>query len=818
VARHVEIDIESEADTKGFEETAGGAESAANRLDAMGRAANKAQRDLEKLDRQMAETAAEAAALRKEIEKGNNESLIPRFRAANDQLASLKAQRSEVEALNKDLQSALKTSTVDNNRASFQRLGDEVRKTDGSAEGLGRRIAELKNRSGQLAEEFARTGSTDVYRSLKDTRAAISGLQSVRREIEVFRGGRGVGDLGDLGNFSGVFSTIVKSVPPQILIPSAAALAVPLGAALNGALLLVGGSGLIAAGIIGAFQNTGVKAAFAELGTDLKAEFQDVTRSFSEPMELAASHIGDTLSALKPEFAGIFRTLAPEIDKLSTGIGGFLEKLTPGLQALADASKPVLDAFAQQLPNIAAAFTTFFEELKGGSKGAADALKEMLRELEGAVVVIGGLLEGLSNVFEFFDSSFQKAGSSMGGFLNELLTVLGTVLGQPLLPLIAQFSTLGDNGEHAASSFQYLNTTAGQAKQTLDALSQAAEGASLGSSLTAQNFKTLATAINQSFLSTDQLAGAMTDKLLGSLLAIDQSTLGVAQAHTQLADSLSRNHVASNTHVADLDITTAAGQANRAAILGVVQANIQNYDALIAAGSGAEDAAAAYDQNTAALRSQLRQAGLTEGQIDSLIGKYGQVPDSVNTIIILKGLAEAINGLNETLREINGLNGYSANASVHVTTYYNSVGTPAPGAPGGLHAGLVRSFAQGGIAEEHAASGLIRGPGVFKGRGNGYLVAAEGVTGKEGFIPQFGISRNRAGQLLGQMAQWHNYAVVDRSSPGYKMSLGSGGGNNSTYNISLQVPPNADLAAIGRVTVDAIRYYEKFNGPGWRSR
>jgi hypothetical protein len=67
----------------------------------------------------------------------------------------------------------------------------------------------------------------------------------------------------------------------------------------------------------------------------------------------------------------------------------------------------------------------------------------------------------------------------------------------------------------------------------------------------------------------------------------------------------------------------------------------------------AEDAAKKYDTNTRALEDQLRAAGMTKAQIDGLIGKYRNVPDTVNTNIALEGLTEAINDLDRMLQLIN---------------------------------------------------------------------------------------------------------------------------------------------------------------------
>src|SRR5436305_15160617 len=69
----------------------------------------------------------------------------------------------------------------------------------------------------------------------------------------------------------------------------------------------------------------------------------------------------------------------------------------------------------------------------------------------------------------------------------------------------------------------------------------------------------------------------------------------------------------------------------------------------------AQDAAAANDANTAALERQLLEAGLTQKEIDGLIGKYRSLPAKVDTDIAMNGLTEAINGLADLIRQINGI-------------------------------------------------------------------------------------------------------------------------------------------------------------------
>jgi Flp pilus assembly pilin Flp len=566
---------------------------------------------------------------------------------------------------------------------------------------------------------------------------------------------------------------------------------------------------VLAAGIIGAFQNAQVKAAFTSLGTQLKAQLKDASSGLVDPLINAAGTIGTAFQGVSGQLKAAFTDLAPQLDHIAAGFGGFLTNLAPGIQALASASKPLLDAFASELPKLGSTLTQFFEEMGTGSKGATSALNLVFEGLNASIIVLGRGLSDASRLFDLFGSGVLTAATDSQHF-NDI------ILGFTSSPLLNTIDAISGANQKTTSSFQYLNTTVGDTAQQFAKLSDAGRNAGLGVELSSADFGVFQQAIKSSTDSVDVLAGAMADKLLNSMLSVDQSTLAVQTGLTGLGDTLLQNHVKWSTHIADIDMATAHGQANRGAVLDQVAANIRNYDSLITSGVSAIDAAAAYDVNTAALEAQLHKAGLTQGAIDGLIGKYRNVPDTVNTDIETHGLIEAIQDLDDAIRLANNLDGRRVDLSINtvVTTTHKSVYIGGPD-PYQQSASVFGAKAKGGIVD-HAASGMIRGPGVYRGRGQGYLVAAEGVTGSEAFIPQRGITPMRASKLLSQAASWYNKAVIDRGS-GYAQSPSPNGGSGNSYNITLQVPPNADLSAIGRVTVDAIKYYEKFNGAGWRA-
>jgi hypothetical protein len=196
---------------------------------------------------------------------------------------------------------------------------------------------------------------------------------------------------------------------------------------------------------------------------------------------------------------------------------------------------------------------------------------------------------------------------------------------------------------------------------------------------------------------TSNLAAQWEAKLFGEMMNLDQATLHWHESLNSLRDTLSQNGLAIDQHTHLISENSKAGLENRSAILAAVQANQAQYQAMVAGGISAIDAAKAYDQNTAALEAQLHKAHLTTAQIDDLIGKYRGVPDKVNTALAVQGLSEAINNLGNLLAEIHGLNGRDFGFTItekHV--YETDYISHSRGERGGAHGGNLRGYAGGG--------------------------------------------------------------------------------------------------------------------------
>lgn len=653
-------------------------------------------------------------------------------------------------------------------------------------------IQKTKQAASDLRSEFENTGNLGLLGDARKLDAQVKKLEQYKTSLNnVGTEARNVNrDLENVGREVENISFAGLSVPPQVLVPTAVALAPFIGAALSGGIQLAGAGGILAAGIYGAFQDQRVRSAFGVLGTDLKTELTNASEGLQSPLIRAA----DTLDTAfhKINLRDIFAGVEPDIDRLSTGAAGFITNIGGGLDRLAHNSQAIVGEFADELPKLGSSISSFFDSLDTGlaAQGSVDGLSVAFTGLNATISGTGAALGDLSTVFEVLGGHLIAEGVKTKAFGDGLKSFIeGLALGPALAPLSPILDRLGLGADKAHTSFNYLN-------QDLNQVQPAAQKAGLGASLASGDFAKLSAAIANTGDSTDILAGQMSDRLLNSMLGVDQATLGFAQAQLQAGETVKHNVEALHSATKALDIHTAAGQADRGAVLNAVAANIRNYDALIQSGVGASDAAKAYDANTQSLVKQLQQAHLTGGQIDQLIGKYKTVPDTVNTAIELHGVADAIDQLIQVQKQIAHLP-YEHTIKINEVTYHVDIGD-SPGQVGPIYHG----FAKGGLVPEgsilHAAQGL--NSGILPPRNPGTLVlAGEPGTKGEIFAPLAGISQQRAMQLGQILGNHYGFSVVPNGYGNQVRLAGGSGGGPVRIQVSADgggVPPMQGVATM----------------------
>jgi hypothetical protein len=574
---------------------------------------------------------------------------------------------------------------------------------------LDSKIRETRGEVRKLADEFNKDGNVDVFRKLGDAQGRLSALSKIRKDLasEIENGLKdGFNNPGSWEGIGPVAAHFGAALGPALLAAAGGALAGGVG-------LGVGGLGLAGA-ILGDPQK--YADAWHIASHSVKNDFLDATSGFSDQVFNGLARIGPLVESWN--LKKIFHDAQAYAQPLFAGIEGLSTGLVRGIGALVEKGGPAVDTLSDSMIGLGHASESALTSIADGAKGGAYALHDLMTGVDLVIEGFGKLTFAAEKAYEYVHDNPLEAAAFSGG---------------ASIPLsLYQMA----NGETHKLVFNQKGLEE-QAKAAGHAFSEQ------GDDLTALSQKMGAAA-----LTTDTLAGAMENKLFTALMNIDQATLGIAESLTRVQDSFKQNG-------RELDIHTAKGQANRESVLASVSANQQLYQAQIAAGLSAEDAAAQYDANTRSLEAQLKKAGLTQDKIDGLIGKYRDIPDTVNTTIVLEGLTKAIEDLDHTLRLMAGIKDKDVFVRVHNVVYNDTTGQRVSG---NSRLGGQPDYALGGI--RRAAVGMLIAPS-----DPGTVLTAEPQTGGEALIPLRGISQNRAMGLAQVVGNNYGFSVGGGGMP-----------------------------------------------------
>jgi hypothetical protein len=594
---------------------------------------------------------------------------------------------------------------------------------------LDSRIRSTRTEVRKLGDEFVKTGDIDVFKKLGQSQGNLSALTAIRKKLAsaledglkegVQRGGpAAASSFGDL--FEGGMVNALKS-PAIAAAAGVLALAIgPLiGSAVGGAIIAAGGAGVAALGVAGAFQADPerVGAAWQSEISRIEAEWVHASTAFVGPTTDAIHRLGNAIHDIG--IKDLLGDAAGLVEPLSKGVAGFTTGLGRGLDALVSKAGPLIEVLKTELPEVGRSIELSLSMIAGGNKGAADGLRDILHVLEAVIVGFGGAIRFTEDLYH----GIKSIGEAVRGVTDDL--VVAKTLTDFFSPEpVKAYAVSLDGAAHGMDRF-------GDSAQD-----------------TAINMTELSNALTKGDLTLESLAATMVGKVFNALMGIDQATLSFAESLTRVRDSIKENGKS-------LDIHTAKGQANREAILGAVNANMQLYQAQISSGVSAEEASKKYDDNTAALERQLTKAGYTKQQIQDLIGKYKGIPGKVSTEIAMQGLTNAINGLADLYKKIYNIpDGHFNIYGAYIGPHIGSVGgKEGPG-----------KYLQGGI--RHAAEGLLVPP-----RDPGTVLFGEPQTGGEAFIPLRGIPQSQAMGLAQVVGNSYGFDVGPKWTGG--MGYGS---------------------------------------------
>lgn len=326
MAKDLRLDVVTTSDGKGLIETAVEADEAAKKID--------------KLGKQMRETAVDGGILDVELE------------ATKKQLKDLGAQFDQTGD-----KSILKTiSSTRRYSGQLKQLKKDLEDTGKSAEQEGEK----------LGKDLGDGTSNGFLKALED---------------------------GKIGPFSAPVLLGVLTSPGTLGILAQA------GALMGGAVLTGIGLAGIGSGIALSIHSGPVQAAITHLKQDVGDGLAAASSSFVAPTQHAIQMLENEFNRLQPGIKHVFDSISPELDKISTGFGGFIEQVVPAIGRAIEASKPLLDVLAADLPGLGTSLAGLFDTISKNSGVAEIGLQGIFTILEGIISLASSGIQGLSNVF-----------------------------------------------------------------------------------------------------------------------------------------------------------------------------------------------------------------------------------------------------------------------------------------------------------------------------------------------------------------------------------------------------------------------------------
>lgn len=397
------------------------------------------------------------------------------------------------------------------------------------------------------------------------------------------------------GTFQGILITGLAA----LIIGAAPAIAQALQATFVTAFGLAG----IGAGIALAIsQSTQIQEAGKALGARMLDGLQSASTVFVTPILESIDILGRRFEHILPGIEQGFRSLAPHVTTLATGIADFASNLMPGFISTLERAGPALDEFSAQLANLGTTLSDAFESLSDDPQVTIDGLRILFGLLNVTIAGTVGIINLLSEAWNLYIGVLDKATEKMAFF-----SPLAVIIQEGLEKLRGETEGL------TPVTDGYANTLI---KQATGAQMAAVQGNGLVETLR---------------------------EVWNVQLQVSNSAIAFEAAIDGVTESFRENKK-------NIDINTEAGRQNVTMVNQSIEAAIREHEAQIAAGAGIEVANKAYQNRIARLRETLRQAGLTEAQIDSLLAAYEEVPPALTTEVKTPGLPGAITRLQALAR------------------------------------------------------------------------------------------------------------------------------------------------------------------------
>ena len=511
-------------------------------------------------------------------------------------------------------------SDIGDERRGIQDLQGQFRRASASAAQLDNQLAAVRRELDRLNDEYARGGDPAVLRRIEEQQRALERLNGIRRRIAAE-------DENDQRRLARIAEEARRSqarredeerrrsedednrswlrrmrrrasslgdglqdapVPPQAMaIGSAigASAAVPLLAALGGAITGLVGAGVAGAGIAGAIMGDPekFKSAWGTATDSVKTEFLDATKIFTGPTLAAIETIGPLVDSWN--LGEVFADASKYVGPLVKGVEGFATGIVRGVSAMVDKGEPAVEALSSGLAELGDAAGDAFEAIADGAEGGGEALRDVLFVTGDIIRGFGEIVGAAGKAYEFIHEHPVLAAFSTAG------------LSLPIT-LLDQFS---DETEQAAVQLDVATSSSANFASTQELLADAAKRAS------------------------DNIASE-----LGILMSVDAATDAATESYQGLLETLKENGYV-------LAGNSAKALENRDAIRETISAWEDEREAAVEAGKGS---AAATDAANAALlahleelRRVLKAHGANTAEVDEYIAAVKRASGLVLTTI-----------------------------------------------------------------------------------------------------------------------------------------------------------------------------------------
>lgn len=395
----------------------------------------------------------------------------------------------------------------------------------------------------------------------------------------------------------------------------------------------IGGAGIAAGIALAISASPKLQEAGKELGRKVLGGLQGASGVFVVPIERSIKRLGRTFDQILPDIRQGFESLAPSVEVLTDGFSRFIVNLMPGLLNAFEESQGTIAVFSAELANFGTVLSNFLQDVTSDSEASAEGLRAVFLFLNASIITTGLAIQGLANGFKFLTDAygtFTKIGKN-----TPLSAVFGTVLGGKIL-------------EQIEGPLTGVRKISAEVAASATAMGGAWSSASIAG-------RGLIETVRQLY----NLEVLLSDTEVRFQAAIDGVTSSIAE------------------NGRTIDINTAAGRANVLAVNEGVKAALAMHEQQIATGTSIQDANAAYRAQIESLRGTLRAAGLTEAQINELIGAYDKVPDDVGTKVTAPGLPGVLSQAQALARTLQSIN--SQNVRVRMAATGSNVGGYAMG-------------------------------------------------------------------------------------------------------------------------------------------